>query len=325
MSRVPSVQFAGLVSVAPLSGLLRTVPFGVVGAPPKSDRDIPSVNLRVITPNYLAAIGTRIVDGRSVVDGDRARTAHVALVSQALARRFLEPHPIGRHVLIHDNSNGPRPLEVVGVVEDVRQTALDTPPTFDLYIPLRQVHPEGVGMLRDNQFWMIRANADPTTLRAPFLASLREVDPDAAVSGPGPLRAFVDASLGPRRFNLALFAAFSLTAVLLAVSGVYALVSYGVSQRRREIGLRLAIGATADDVRGMILLEAARLVGGGLAIGAAAAIGARPLIAWVDRDAALDPAFGVLIAALLIAVVLGAAWLPARRAARIEPSVVLNG
>jgi len=325
LSNVPSVQSAGVTSVAPFSGLLRTVPFVVAGMPPKSDRDIPSVNLRVITPGYLAAIGTRLVGGRSFADTDRADTAHVALVSAALARRFLDPNPIGRHVLIHDNSNGPRPVEVVGVVEDVRQAALDTPPAFDVYIPLRQVHPEGVGMLRDNLFWMIRAGADPAALRAPFQAALRAVDPDAAVSNPGPLRTFVDASLGPRRFNLALFAVFSLTAVLLAVSGVYALVSHGVSQRRREIGLRLAIGATARDVRRMILAEAARLVGAGLAVGATAAIGARPLIAWVDRDAALDPRLATLTAVTLVAVALGAAWLPAHRATRIEPTVALNG
>src|SRR5262245_49911296 len=255
---MPGVQDAGLVSIAPLSGLLATVPFAVEGEDlPESER--PSVNLRVITPGYLAAAGTRVVQGRSFAETDRPDTPPVALVSQALAARFLRGAPLGRRVLIDDNSTGPRPVEVVGAVEDVRQVALDAPPALDVYIPLRQIHPDGAGFLRSNQFWMVRTTNAPAALRETFVGALRAVDDDAAVSGTGSMRQYVDAWLGPRRFSLALLAAFSLTGVFLAVGGVYGLVSYAVSRRRREIGVRVAMGATERDVRRLILRQAARL------------------------------------------------------------------
>src|SRR6185295_1930668 len=107
-----------------------------------------------------------------------------------------------------------------------------------------------------NQFWMVKTASNPAAFRASFVAQLRAVDPDAALSGTGTMREQLDAWLGPRRFNLGLFGAFALTAVVLAVTGLYGLVSYAVSQRRPEIGLRMAIGASERDVRRMILRQA---------------------------------------------------------------------
>jgi predicted permease len=322
---LPGVQQVGMISIAPLSGLLATAPFGVEGAPAIHDRDIPSANLRIITPGYLEAVGTRLRDGRPLSETDRSDSPPVALVSAALVNRFLAPNPIGRRLLIDDNSDGPRPVEVVGVVEDVRQTALDTPPAFDVYIPLRQIHPEGVPRIRNNQFWMIKVATDPGAFRTPFLTELRAVDPEAAISTTGPMGEFVEAWFGPRRFSLALFAAFAGTALLLAVSGVYAVVSYGVSQRRHEIALRMAVGATEADVHRLILGQAARLVGAGLGVGALVAAGAGPLVSWMAHGATLDPWLSFLAAGLLAAVVTAAAWLPARRAARIDPREALQG
>lgn len=264
---------------------------------------------------------------------DRSNTPHVALVSAALADRFLSGRVLGQQLLIDDNNMGPRPIEIVGVVQNVRHTALDLPPALDIYIPLRQIHPDGVPFLRNNQFWMVRTESDPAAFRATFLAHLRAVDPDAAVSGTGTVRQFVDASLGPRRFNLGLFGAFALTAMLLAVLGLYGLVSYAVSQRAPEIGLRMAIGATQRDVQRMILRQAAELGIAGAAVGLGLAGAVRPLISRMvpstglraGQDVWINPAVAAATAALLIGVVLIAAWLPARRAARIEPTLALKG
>jgi putative ABC transport system permease protein len=314
LAALPGVQHVGVISSAPLSGVLRTVPFRVLEAPPKDDRDVPSANFRVITPDYLSAVRSQLIDGRQLSETDRADSPPVALVSAALAARFLSPNPVGHHLLISDNSGGPRQVEVVGVVEDVRQTALDTPPAFDVYIPLRQIHPEGLGFIRDNQFWMIRVASNPDALRTPFLSELNAVDRDAASSDAGSFRALVEAWFGPRRFNLALFGVFSLTAVLIAVSGIYALISYTVSQRRREIGLRIAMGATKGHVQRLILSQAFRLLCAGLGVGLLIAVGARP-----------DPSLAAMSAVLLTAVVILAAWLPARRASRVDPNVALRG
>src|SRR5262245_39698278 len=207
---LPGVQSVGVNSVAPLSGLLRTVPFAVEGRD-RDGRNMPNVNLRVISPGYLSAAGTRVLGGRAFSEADRQDKPAVALVSSALAERFLSGAAVGRRLFINDNTNGMRPVEIVGVVEDVRQAALDTPPSLDVYIPLRQVHPEGVGFLRNNQFWMIRTSTASAVFRSSFVTNLWEVDADAVVSDAGTMRDYVEASLGPRRFNLRLFAAFSIT------------------------------------------------------------------------------------------------------------------
>lgn len=322
---LPGVRAVGVISAAPMSGLLATVPFTVAGQPPRTARDSPNANLRLITPGYLAAVGTRLLRGRSFSERDRSNTPAVAVVSEAFAERFLSEKRLGHQLWIDDNNTAPRSVEVVGVIENVRQAALDGPPTFDIYIPLSQVHPDGVPLLRNNQFWMVRTDTDPAGLRGQFLTQLQAVDQDAAVSSTGTMGQYIEAWLEPRRFSLALFVAFSLTAVLLAVSGLYGLVSYTVSQRRREIGLRMAIGATGRDVHRLILRQAARLALTGTGLGLSVAIVARPLISRLTENVSVDPALMFATTALLCAVVVLAASLPARRAARVEPTLALKG
>ena len=332
ISAAPGVEQVGLISIAPLSGLLATVPFSVDGES-RAERDRFSANLRAISPGYLTAVETRLLQGRGFSELDRSDTPDVALVSAALAERSLSGNAVGRRLLIDDNNQGPRPIEVIGVVENVRQAALDLPPALDIYVPLRQVHPDGVALIRNNQFWMVKTAADPAAFRGTFLAHLRAVDPDAAVSSTGPMRQYIDAWLGPRRFNLGLFAAFAATAVVLAGSGLYGLVAYAVSQRTREIGVRMAIGATRGDVYRMILRHAALLGVAGVVGGLSLASVARPLIASMlgstasasSAEVSIAPAVVLGAAALLIAIVVMAAWLPARRAARIEPTLALRG
>ena len=329
LAGLPCVQDFGLISIAPLTGLLRNAPFTVEDQPPRTERESPSANLRIITPGYFPAVGTRLTYGRPFSERDRPNAPAVALVSAALAKRFLTERAVGRRLQIFDNNQGPRPVEVVGVVEDVRQAALDAPLSFDIYLPLRQLPPDGVSSVRDCQFWMVRANTNTNTdaaaFRETFLSRLRAVDLDAAASDVGTMRQYLEASLGPRRSVLGLFVVFSFTAVLLAVSGLYGLVSYSVSQRRREIGLRMAIGATERDVQRLILRQAAGLGIAGAVVGLCITGIARPYAARFAPDAVIDPAMAAAATALLIAVVMVAAWLPARRAARIQPTLALKG
>ena len=323
LATTPGVEQVGVISVAPLSGLLLTVPFFVADRP-LAEHDRPSANLRAISPGYLPAVGTRLVEGRSLSEDDRPGGPSVALVSAALSDRFMAGTAIGRRVLINDNNHGARALEVVGVVENVRQVGLDLPPALDIYLPLRQIHPDQLVQFRNNQFWMVRTRSDPAAFRTTFLSQLRAVDPDAAVSSTGPMRQYLDAWLGPPRFNLGLFGTFALTAVLLAMSGVYGLVSHAVSQCRTEIGLRMAVGATESGVQLMILRQAVMLALMGAGVGLCLAGAARRTIAGMVQDVSMNPAIMAATSALLIVVVLMAAWLPARRAARMDPTMALR-
>jgi predicted permease len=319
----PGVTHVGAISVAPLSGLLATVPFSVAGeASARSER--PSANLRVISPGYPSVVGTRLLDGRSLSEADRPATPPVALVSAALADRFFAGGAVGERLFIDDNNEGPRPVEIVGVVENVSQMALDLPPAFDVYIPLRQIHPDEVPLLRNNQFWVVKTDGDPESFRDTFVRHLRAIDPDAAVSGTGAMRRLVDAWLAPRRFHLGLFSAFATTAVLLAVLGLYGLTSYAVSQRTTEIGLRMAVGATQRDAQRMVLRQAVGLGATGAAVGLGLAVAGRPLVSSMVQDVSIHPGVLVAAASFLMGVVLLAAWLPARRAARIEPTLALK-
>jgi putative ABC transport system permease protein len=323
LANAPGVSSVGVTSVAPLTGLLATIPFSVA-TESTAERERTSANVRTISPGYLATVGTRLLRGRPFTESDRADTPPVALVSAALADRMLSSSGVGQRLLINDNNDGPRPVEVVGVVENVRQTALDVAPTFDIYLPLRQVHRDGVSFVRNNQFWMVKTASDPASFRGTFLSHVRAIDPDAAVSGTGAMRQFVDESLGPRRFSLVLFASFAVTAIVLAVSGLYGLVAYAVSQRASEIGLRMAIGATHGDVHRMVLRQAAALAIAGSLVGLLVAIAARPLMRGMVQDAPIDLTVVIVTAASLMAVVLLAAWVPARRAARIDPTAALK-
>ena len=324
LTGVPGVESIGLVSVAPLSGLLMTVPFAVEGEA-GHERDRPSANLRVVSASYFETVENRLLKGRSLSETDRLDTPPVAVVSAALAKRFLQDAPLGRRLLINDNNAGPRPVQVVGVVEDVRQVALDAPPAFDVYIPLRQVHPDGAGLLRDNQFWMIRTATAPAVFRGSFLTCLRSVEPDAAVLSAGSMRGYIEAGFGPRRFNLAVFEAFSLAGILLAVVGMYGLVSYAVSQRTAEIGLRMAIGASESDIRRMILSEAARLGIAVSVLGGFLALLARPLLFRLAPNMPVPLLPAIALSLCLLALATLAAAMPARRAARIQPTAALKG
>jgi predicted permease len=322
--RLPGVERVGVVSVAPLSGLLRTVPFAVEGES-RSDRDQKGANLRIVSPGYMPTVGTRLLKGRLILETDRSDTPPVALVSSALAERFLRKDALAKRLLINDSTNGLRPVEIVGVVENVHQSALDVPPSFDIYLPLRQTHPESVALLRNNQFWMIKTATPPAAFRSSFVANLRAVDADAAVSSAATMRDYVEASLGPRRFNLGLFAGFSLSGVLLAVSGLYGLVSYTVSQRQREIGLRMAVGATQGNIRRMVLRQATLLGLVGLVSGICLALGAQPQASRLVQDVSIPICPVIAVTGLLLILIIFAAWLPARRATRISPTLALRG
>jgi predicted permease len=322
----PGVIADGVTSIAPLSGVLSSINFAPVAGPPVPASERPLANFRAVSPGYFPAIRATMVAGRVFAEGDDSTAVNVAIVSKALADRHLQGDPIGQQILVDDNNDGPRPVTVVGVVANMRHVALDGEPTFDVFIPLRQVHRDGVLLVANSQFWTIRLATDPSRFNETFVRILRDVDPDVAASGSGTMGAYVDAVLAPRRFTVALLLAFATVALVLAAVGVYGVMAYSVELRRREIALRLALGASPRGVVGLVLRSALGVVALGVAVGAAGALaGGRAMEGLWFGVAPGDPRVLTAVALLLALTTLLASWMPARRAAHIDPMVALAG
>ncbi len=322
----PRVVAAGAVSVAPLSGVLRMAPFTVAGRPPANDRDRPDANLRAVTPGYLRAVGATLLRGRDLAASDHGDAAKVALVSRALAERhFGAVDPIGRQLLIDDNEAGPRPVTIVGIVENMRHVNLDGPAEVDIYVPLAQSHSDGAGFLAASQFWMVRVAPGARDYAQTFARALASIDRDVALARPRWMSAYVERNLAPRKFSVLALVGFAAVAVLLAAVGVYGLVAYSVAQRKREIGLRLALGATARSVAGSFVGRTLGLAACGVAIGVAGAFLSKSIVAALLFGVTpTEPSIVVLVASSLVATSAVAASIAARRAAAIDPAIALG-
>jgi predicted permease len=323
---LPGVQAAGTVSIAPLAGNSAATQFTIEGRPPLAPGEAPEVQFRVASPGYFDAVGIRVLRGRGFLESDRENAPFVALVNEGLAQRFLGPEPLGLRLLLADNSKGPRPVEVVGVVSNVKQRALDAAPTNDVYLPWGQAHPEHVPFLTNYQFWALRAAGDPMALAEPFRRELDAVDPEAAASQARTLQQFLDASLEARRFSVFLMGAFALAALVLAIVGLYAVTAYAVAQQAREIGVRIAVGAGAGDIRRLVLRQALVLAAWGVALGLGLSLaGRRVLGGMLFATSATDPRYLAGVALAVVAIALAASYIPAARASRVDPVVTLRG
>ena len=277
-------------------------------------------NYMLVDGDYFDAMGIPVVNGRLFNSGDTPDAQHVAVVSASLAKsKWPNESPIGKIIQYGNMDGDMRPFTIVGVVGDVRDQSLatDPTPTFYAYLPQRQ---------KGNSLRVVMQTAgDPTSVMASARAIVRRLRPDV----PPVLRTMetiVSTSVADRKFVLVLVGVFGGAALLLATLGVYSVVSYLVTQRRQEIGVRIALGAQRGDVLGLVLRQGAMLAVIGIVVGG---IGAffltRLLKGLVFGVSTTDPiAFGGVIG-LLIAVALIASWLPARRATRVDPMNVLRG
>ena len=216
--------------------------------------------------------------------------------------------------------SGPRPVEIVGVVGDVKQSSLDRSPTYDVYISLEQMHPDAVVWMRSNMFWMLRTKHEPMALASSFRTALREVAYDVPASSVQPMESYFSASVAPRRFNLQLLAVFSIAGLLLATTGIYGVMSYSVSLRARELGIRMALGARRETILMQVLRNGAvvALIGMAAGLAGAAALG-RVIQGLLFEVDALDAVTYAAVMGVLLATSLLACYLPARRAAGTDP------
>jgi hypothetical protein len=261
-------------------------------------------------------MGVPLVAGRPLTPQDGAASPKVTILNRtAAARLFPGADPLGRVVLLGDEE-----WQVVGVAGDVRHQALEKTSGLEMYFPYAQ-KPDFRTLTM-----VVRSRLPAPALAGPVAAALRAVDPTMPTGDYRPLDAVVEQATSPRRFVLAILGAFAGTALVLAALGLYAVLSYAVGQRVREIGIRMALGASAARVRRGVVRRTLLLAGAGVAVGAAVSLGTSRLLAsQLFGVGAADPAAFAGAAALLLAVAVLAGYVPARRAAGTEPLVALRG
>jgi putative ABC transport system permease protein len=326
LAALPGVESAGFVSLLPLNPGHFSIPFTVADQPPVTGDKTPSANYRFITPGYISAMRIPLRNGRNFTEEDNGDRPPVAIISVPLAQKFFcDRSPIGQRLLLDDTDGPPRPVEIVGVIGEVKQDKLEIPATFDIYLPLRQVTKESVPILRNYSFWVLRTSISPAALESSVRNEIRGVDPSVPASSLRTMEQVLGGALAMRRFSLLLVALFAATALFVAAAGLYAVIAYGIGQRTREIGLRLALGATHARVLRMILTDGFRLVLGGIGIGFLATFAMIQLISsQLYGVRAQDPLNLILVTALLAVISLLACWMAARRALHVDPANALR-
>ena len=316
LAAMPGVESVGFGNDLPIAGTDSTTRLSYRDRPSALPDELLSVGLHVISPHYFDALGTRLLKGRFFTERDRAGAPSVYIINEALARRFWSNEdPIGKQ--IRYNSNDPWG-EIVGVVEDMKYDGLHLEPTPHLFEPYQQNAWPSLAII-------IRSRLDQATLLAGVQREMRTLDASLPASNVRTMEEVMAASLATRRFVLLLFSLFAVLALLLTAVGLYGVLSTSVSQRTRELGIRLALGATARDVRRLIIVQGMRLVLIGLGVGFVSAIALNRLIKkllFVVRPT--DPPTYALIALLLLLVTFLACYLPARRATKVDPMVALR-
>ena len=322
---LPGVRQTGAVSLRPLSGLLNTIDIAIPGRPTPPPDEVPQAHFRIATAGYFGAAGIKVVEGRAFEDRDAATARPVAIVSQTFAtRHWPGASAVGQYVQLMQNGPSP-PMEVVGVVTDVKQFGVDAAPTPDLYVPLPQMPRSQAALLASRMYWVLRTDGDPRVLAEPVRAAVQSVDANVATSSVQPLDETVAAAMSGWRMNVRLLELFGQLAVLLCALGVYAVASYAAAARRRELAIRAAFGAVARQLVSQVIREELTPIVIGLACGLIAAVAAaRQLGPMLFRTSPSDPLVYVVAGAALFVVAVIATYVPARRAAGCNPVELLR-
>jgi len=322
VAALPGVESVGAVNVPPLQG--RTDwSFKLEGYEPKTPDAAPDDELRRTMPGSFETLRIAVRQGRAFTAADDEKAPFVAIVNEAWVRKYFPGQDVLGKRLRFGYSEDKTPFEqwrtIVGVVADTHDFGLDQRSPAVLYLPQPQ-------LAENEMVVLVRASGgNPARTAQELRAALAAIDPAQPVDWAEPFADRVGTALAPRRFPLQLLAAFAALALALSALGIYGVTSYAVSQRTREIGVRIAIGAQARDVLGMVMGRALRLAGAGLGLGLLVALaGARVLSAQLYGISERDPLTYAGISLVLVAVAVIASWLPARRATRVDPAVALR-
>ncbi len=315
---VPGVTAAGAVNSLPMAGFDSDASFLVEGEAPPDRGTNQAAWIRPVTDGYFEAMGLAVLEGRSFEMGDDADAESVILINETLAERYFpEGDAVGRRIGF-GSPDEPNWRMIVGVANDIRHFGIRNGTRPSIYFPYKQVAFPGMSVV-------LRSEGDLNALVPYLREAVAGLDPALAATEVQPLQKLVDEALAPDRFIASLLSIFALTAMLLAAVGIYGVISYGVTRRLREMGIRLALGADGWDVQRMVVRGGLALAGGGIALGVVGAMAlARVIETLLFEVDATDPVTFLAMAGLLAGVAVLASWLPARRAGRADPVRVLR-
>jgi predicted permease len=318
VSALPGVQGAATSFTVPLSGQVPTSTFAVEGQPAEPSGQVNNTEFQVVSPSFFQTMGIPLLRGRWFDGQDRADSAGVVVVNESLAERFWPGQdPLGKRVALKDFGSGDW-LSVIGVVGSVHYEGLNLRPDSQMYLAYTQAPWKDLALL-------VRTAADPVKLVASVRDKVREVDDEQPVYNVRTMNEVVADSVAQPRFNTQLISILTAVALTLTVIGVYGVISYSVSQRTHEIGIRMALGAQTPHILGMIIAQGLKLALLGIAIGLLAALLVTQLMASLLYGvSAKDPMVFLVVPALLAGVVLVACCVPAWRATKVDPMIALR-
>jgi putative ABC transport system permease protein len=278
-----------------------------------------STNFYGVNADYFKAMGIRLSHGRLLTERDTRDSPHVAVINETMAKKiFPDEDPIGKRITFDGGENNPDWYEIVGVVGDVKQYGLDQATPMQTYEPYTQ-------QTFSSMTLVARASGDPTNLTAAIRNAVLQLDKEQPIANVRTLDQILSTSVAQQRFSTLLLGVFAAVAMSLAAVGIYGVLSYAVTQRTQEIGIRVALGAARRDVLRLVVGQGMRLALIGMAAGLAVAFALTRLMSTLLFGVSpTDPMIFGSIALLIVTVALLACWIPARRATKVDPMVALR-
>jgi putative ABC transport system permease protein len=318
---LPGVEFAAVGTAIPLTDDHSRTDITVEGMPLPKPGSFPHPDIHIVSPDYEKTLGIRLLRGRGFTHVDQENAPRVAMVNATLAQRlFPGVDPIGKRFSFGrpGADHAPRWLTIVGMVADTKMYGLANPARLEVYVPFRQSTSNGMVLL-------VKSGQEATALVSSIRGIVASIDKEQPIFRIATMQEVVNASVSTRRITLILLGLFSGLALVLAGIGIYGVISYSVAQRKREIGIRMALGAQRADVLRLVLAQGGKITAAGIVIGSAASLGLTRLMAQLLYSvSAVDPATFAAVAFVLALIAMVASYIPARRTSLLDPLIALR-